>query len=242
MFNTIEHINKENRNWLKSFYFIHKLSFRTLWARKASWVGTFIFSCCLLILFPFGLGTEALQRADIQIGTFWIMNEFVAVLTISRIFSAEQECNGMDLILTSKLQKTSIIAGKISFTAFQIFTLQIPILLLWIIFYNINSNILVNLLNNLFFVSIFFNLGSASLGTLITCLTARSLAKEILLPMLFFPLQSGILLASVSLTIHIGNNSLLGAFSESAWWTILIAYPIIFSTLGILLSDLLLQE
>ncbi|WGL58658.1 heme exporter protein CcmB [Pigmentibacter sp. JX0631] len=242
MLNKIYLLNKKEFSWFKSFYFIHKLSFRSLWARKASWVGTFIFACCLLILFPFGLGTEAIQRADIQIGTFWIMNEFVAVLTISRIFSAEQECNGMDLLLTSNLPKTSIIAGKISFTALQIFTLQIPILLLWIIFYNINSSILLSLMSNLFFVAIFFNLGSASLGTLITCLTARSLAKEILLPMLFFPFQSGILLASVSLTIHIGSNSLLGAFSENAWWTILIAYPIIFSTLGILLSDLLLQE
>ena len=100
---------------------------------------------------------------------------------------------------------------------------------MWHIYYCIN-------------VSLFFNFGSASLGTLITCLTARSLAKEILLPMLFFPLQSGILLASVSLTINIGNNSLLGAFSANAWWTILIAYPIIFTTLGLILSEILLQE
>lgn len=232
----------KKQNWVTSFCFINKISFRTLWARKASWFGTFIFACCLLILFPFGLGTEALHRADIQIGTFWIMNEFIAVLVVSRMFAAEQECNGMEFLLTSFIPKSSVIAGKITFTSLQILSLQLPILVLWVILYNIDFNILLNLISTLLTVSLFFNFGSASLGTLITCLTARSLAKEILLPMLFFPLQSGILLASVSLTINIGNNSLLGAFSANAWWTILIAYPIIFTTLGLILSEILLQE
>ena len=234
--------NTTELTWIQAFYFVNKIIFRAIWSRKASWFGTFIFACCLLILFPFGLGTEALQRADIQIGTLWIMNEFIAVLNISRMFAAEQECNGMDLLLSSKIPKSSIIAGEISFTAMQILSLQLPILILWIILYNINAVILNELFSTLLFVSLFFNLGTASLGSLISCLTARSLAKEILLPMLFFPLQSGVLLASVSLTIHIGNNSLLGAFSANAWWTILIAYPIIFIVIGILLSEILLQE
>ena len=68
------------------------------------------------------------------------------------------------------------------------------------------------------------------------------LAKEILLPLLFFPLQCGILLASVSISIQVASNSLLGTFSSDAWWTILFMYPIIFTVLGILLSNILLQE
>lgn len=228
--------------WYLSFILVNKISIRSIWVKKASWFGTLVFASCLLILFPFGLGTEALKRIDIQIGSLWIINEFIAVLTISRMFAPEQESHAMDFLLASRVPKSSLLAGKITFTIFQILSLQIPVTFFWIILYNVPSNILIELLKIIVPVCLIFNFGTASLGALVSCLTARSLAKEILLPMLFFPLQSGILLAAVSLTIQVGNNSLLGTFSPEAWWTILFTYPILFTALGFLLSDVLLQE
>ena len=228
--------------WFFSFLFINKISLRSIWVRKASWFGTLVFASCLLILFPFGLGTEALKRIDIQIGSLWIINEFIAVTAVSRMFAPEQESYAMDFLLSARVPKSSFLAGKITFTALQILSLQVPVTFLWIILYNVPSNILIELLKIIVPVSLIFNVGTASLGALVSCLTARSLAKEILLPMLFFPMQSGILLAAVSLTMQVGNNSLLGAFSQEAWWTILFTYPILFTALGFLLSDVLLQE
>jgi heme exporter protein B len=229
-------------NWYFSFVFINKISMRSIWVRKAAWFGTLVFACCLLILFPFGLGTEALKRIDIQIGSLWIINEFITVLAVSRMFTPEQESNAIDFLLSARSPKSALLAGKITFTAFQILSLQVPVTFFWIILYNVPSNILIEILKIIIPVSLIYNVGSASLGALISCLTARSLAKEILLPMLFFPMQSGILLAAVSLTMQVGNDSLLGTFSPEAWWTILFAYPILFTAFGFLLSDVLLQE
>jgi ABC-type transport system involved in cytochrome c biogenesis permease component len=229
-------------SWFFSFVLVNKISMRSIWVRKASWFGTLVFASCLLILFPFGLGTEALKRVDIQIGSFWIINEFIAVLAVSRMFAPEQESYAMDFLLSSKMPKSSFLAGKISFTSFQILTLQVPVTFFWIILYNVHGNILIELLKIIVPVSLIFNIGTASLGALVSCLTARSLAKEILLPMLFFPMQSGILLAAVSLTMQVGNNSLIGAFSQEAWWTILLTYPLLFTALGFILSNVLLQE
>ncbi|BBH51898.1 heme exporter protein CcmB [Fluviispira sanaruensis] len=229
-------------NWFSYFIFINKISCRSIWVRKASWFGTLLFAGCLLILFPFGLGTEALQRNDVQIGSLWIINEFIAALVIGRMFSPEQESYALDYLLSSRIPRAALLAGKISFTSLQILSLQIPVTFLWVILYNVQSSILIELLKTIVPVSLIFNLGTASLGALVSCLTARSLAKEILQPMLFFPLQSGLLLAAVSLSLQIGDNVLLGAFSSSAWWTILSAYPILFTALGFVLSNVLLQE
>lgn len=228
--------------WLFIFIFINKISIRSAWANKASWFGSLIFASCLLILFPFGLGTEVLKRIDVQIGIFWIINEFIVVLFISRMFAPEQESHALDFLLSTRIPKSSFFAGKISITTLQILTLQIPITFFWIILYNVSGDFLFELIKTICLVSLIFNIGSASLGALISCLTTRSLAKEILQPILFFPIQSGILLAAVSITIQVGSNSLLGSFSQEAWWTILITYPILFITLGFLLSNILLQE
>jgi heme exporter protein B len=235
---------KKSFSWLLSFLFINKISLRSLWVKKASWFGTFMFGNCLLILFPFAFGTEVLKRNDIQMGTYWMMNEFISVLSLNRIFSAEQESSGLDYLLASTTPRFCIIAGKISFTAIQILSLQIPLTFFWILWYNVSSITLLNFLSILFPLILVFNCGTASLGTLIACLTARSAAKEILQPMLFFPLQSGILLAAVTLSLHAGGGDLLltSAFNPQAWWTLLITYPIIFTVLCFLFSKVLLQE
>ncbi|WP_338636588.1 heme exporter protein CcmB [Spirobacillus cienkowskii] len=230
------------KTWFFAFLFINKLSLHSAWVNKTSWFSVFIFAITLLIIFPFGLGIEALKRSDVQIGCYWIINQFVIITSVSRMFSAEQENNALDFLLSSKTSRSAILCGKISFTSLQILSLQIPILFFWTIFYHVDEKTIFLLLKTILPVTFLFNIGSSSLGALLTCITAKSLAKEILLPLLFFPLQCGILLASVSISIQVASNSLLGTFSSEAWWTILFMYPIIFTVLGILLSKILLQE
>ena len=231
------------KRWLAAFFLINRLSIKSVLMRKSSWFASLVFAGSLLILFPFALGSSVLHRLDVRIGSLWSINEFVAAITISRMFYAEQEHYVMDYLLSSRMPRTSILFAKISFTALLIFSLQIPISFLWFIFYNISGDTFFAILPTLFFVSILFSLGSASLGALINCITTRSLAKEILQPMLFFPLQSALLLASVTLSLQAGTqDNLVGAFSASAWWTVLLVYPILFSALGFLLSSVLLQE
>lgn len=234
-------INTRNA-WFNTFFLINQTSFRSVWLRKSSWFGTLIFAGCLLILLPFALGTGVLKRADVSLGALWIIHEFVASLVVGRMFFPELESGALDLLLASRAPRSAILVGKISFTAAQIFSLQIPIIFFWTVLYHIQGNILSDLLPVLILTSIAFTLGTASLGALVFCLTTRSLAREILGPMLFFPLQSGVLLAAVSLSTHSLSENLIGTFNNGAWWTILLSYPVLFITLGCLLSSILFQE
>jgi ABC-type transport system involved in cytochrome c biogenesis permease component len=192
-----------------------------------------VFSGCLLILLPFAFGTAVLKRTDVSLGSLWIIHEFVA---------PELEMKALDLLLSSRSQRSAILMGKISFTAAQIFSLQIPITLFWIVLYHVPENIFFDILPTLIPVYFAFTLGTASLGALVFCLTVRSLARDILQPILFFPLQSALLLASVSLSVGSISTNLIGAFSNTAWWTILLSYPVLLITLGCLLSPILFQE
>jgi ABC-type transport system involved in cytochrome c biogenesis permease component len=158
------------------------------------------------------------------------------------MFVPELEMNALDLLLSSRSQRSAILMGKISFTAAQIFSLQIPITLFWIVLYHVPENIFFDILPTLIPVYFAFTLGTASLGALVFCLTVRSLARDILQPILFFPLQSALLLASVSLSVGSISTNLIGAFSNTAWWTILLSYPVLLITLGCLLSPILFQE
>jgi heme exporter protein B len=229
--------------WINTFKLILSISFRSFLIRKTFWLASLIFALCLLILFPFSLGIPVVKKPDVQVGCLWAIMEFVAALCVSRMFSVEQEAQALDVILSSRSPRSAILFAKIFFTAVFIFTLQIPIVFFWFVLFNVNASNLTFFILNLFGVSVFFSFGTASLGALIYSLTVRSQAKEILQPILFFPLQTGLLLASVSVTLAANSIELLSsAFNTQAWWTLLISYPIIFSSIGLIFSFNLFEE
>lgn len=229
-------------NWLKIFFLIHKLSFRSLIVRKASWFGTLLFACCLLVMFSFSLGTPVLARNDVRIGSLWAIEEFMCALTIGRMFFAEQESFALDFLLAADVPRSAMFLGKVFFTALLIFSFQCCVGVFWVFLYNISFSDVCLLFPTLLAVSLFFAFGTAALGALICALTAKSVGREILQPLLFFPLQSGILLAATTLCMQSVQMSSTGAWSAQSWWAILFFYPILFSALGCLLSSVLLKE
>lgn len=228
--------------WLWTFWLINKISFRSIWLRKSAWFGTLIFAGCLLILLPFAFGIGVLKRPDVSLGSLWIVHEFVVALSISRLFVPETESQALDFLLSSRSSRSALFLGKVSFATIEMFSLQIPITLLWVILYHVPEAQFISWLDRLSMICLFFDIGSCALGALIFCLTIRTLAKDILQPILFFPLQSSLLLAAVSLSVGFFSDHLIGAFDSSAWWTILLSYPVLLITLGCLLSSILFQE
>lgn len=228
--------------WLKIFFLIHKLSFRSLMVRKVSWFGTLLFACCLLVMFSFSLGTPLLVRNDVRVGSFWAIAEFVCALTIGRMFFAEQESFALDFMLAANAPRSAIFLGKVFFTALLILSFQCCVAVFWAFLYNISFSDVCLLFFTLVAVSFFFAFGTAALGALVCALTAKSVGKEILQPLLFFPLQSGILLAATTLCMQSVQMESAGALSTQSWWAILFFYPILFSALGCVLSSVLLKE
>lgn len=230
------------QKWLKTFLFINRFSLRNTLARKASWFGTLLFAVCLLILFPFSFGTDIIKTLEVRFGSFWAINEFVVALTVSRLFATELEAGALEYLLASRSQRSAILAGKLSFTVIQLFTLQIPLLLAWVVLYNIPPADIAATLLKMLPLCVLFNIGTSSVGALLACVTARSLAKELLFPLFFYPLQLAVLLAAVSLSLRGESSLVLESVNASAWWTFLIVYPVIFLTVGFMLSDSLFQE
>ena len=231
------------RRFWHTFTMVAQFSYRSVALRKATWFGTLVFAACLLVLFPFAFGTEVIQKGEVRHGAFWAINEFVVALTVGRIFATEQDAGALEFLLASRSSRPAILFGKMAFTAFQLLSLQVPLVLMWIVFYNVPTATLLEQIRTYLPVCVLFNLGTASLGALIACITARSTAREILVPILFYPLQISALLAAVTLCLRSDPAyQLVGGFSESAWWTLLAGFPVLFSALGFMLGDVLLQE
>lgn len=228
--------------WWPQLFLVVQTSLRGVLARKAAWFGVLVFGVCLLILFPFSFGTDLIKTEMVRLGSFWMIQEFLVVLLVSRIFSVETEHGALELMLHPGFDKTMIVLGKALFTFMQLCTLQVPICVLWWALYEIPSEDVLPLARVMVPVLALFNAGTASLGVILNGLTARSLGREIVLPILFFPLQVSVLLAAVQLTIQDALLTPKGGFTEAAWWAILGGFPLIFLALGLLLKDVLFEE
>lgn len=233
----------QSQNWIKNCWLIFQYSTRSVFIRKSSWAGTLTFAACLAILFPFSFGTELIQKAEIRHGAFWAINEFVVALTVGRLFAVEAESGILELALSAGIARSALLFGKIFFVVLYLLSVQLPLLLVWIVFYNVPNATLTSILPTILPLLLLFNFGTGTLGALLACVTARSTGRDLLMPLLFFPLQLSILLAAVSLATYSDPAVVMVAGSQgSSWWTILLGVPIVFLAMTVLLSQALFQE
>lgn len=226
--------------FMTSFFLAFRSSWQCLWARKAAWIGILVFSVCVLLIFPFAFGTEEIKRHVIRTGTFWAVNEFVVALTLGRLFVHELENGMLDYFHAARISKPGYIFGKVFFGLTELITLQIPLLFFWIVFYNVPNPLAQ--ISELMRILFLFDLATASVGVMIAAVVARTVAKEILQPILFYPLQFTVLLASVTLSLANDPDQVMTTLSYDAWWAVLILNPVVFLAVGGLLSNHLLQD
>ena len=83
-------------------------------------------------------------------------------------------------------------------------------------------------------------LGFSSLGTLLSVMTASLRGREMLLPILLFPLVVPNLLSLVHLTDHLIFGS--HVITVESWWTLLLSYNVVLLTLSIIGFEFVVEE
>ena len=141
---------------------------------------------------------------------------------MGRLFAWESESGILEMVLGSGISRSSLLFGKIFFVVLYLLSVQLPLLLVWIVFYNVPYAAIALLLPTILPLLLLFNLGTGAIGALLSCVTARSSGRDLLMPLLFYPLQLSLLLAAVSLaTFTDPGVVMLAGTQSSSWWTVL---------------------
>jgi heme exporter protein B len=111
----------------------------------------------------------------------------------------------------------------------------IVIPLFWILF-NLPSW---NLLPRLFLVNLLGTVGFCALGTITSAITLRARARELLLPLVLFPLMVPVILATIRCMESILR---VGEFGDALpWLRLLLGFDAIFVTMGVLIFDWVIE-
>ena len=205
--------------------------------RRDSLLTMFFFGTLLLFVFHFSFDPAPDKVAEIAPALLWLAFLFTGTLGLAQLFQSERENHCIDALLLSPLDRGSLFLAKTCFNLILMVIVEIVVIPLFWILFNLRSW---NLLPQLFLVTLLGTIGFCVLGTIMSALTLRARARELLLPLVLFPLMIPVILA----TIRCMENVLrTGEFGEATpWLRLLLGFDVIFLTLGVLIFDWVIES
>lgn len=205
--------------------------------RKESLNSMLFFGAVVLMIFQFALGPgpERIQAA--AAGLLWLAFVFTGVLGLARSFQVEQEDGCLDELLLAPGGREALFLGKLLGNLAFLLVVEVLILPLFGILYNLD---LWAALPALILVVVLASLGLATLGTLLSAMTVHMRAREVMLPLLLFPLAVPVLLGAVAAS----QSALAGEAMGTAlpWLKLLGGFDVLFLTASLLAFDAVVAD
>jgi len=195
------------------------------------------FSIVVVVLFSFSIDITNNNAAFLVPSLLWVSTIFVGTLGLSRSFAMEKENGAIIGVLLSPIDRSSLYFAKVLSNFIYIFIIQLLFTVLFILLFNINIK---GSLLDLLLVFVLGGMGFSSLGTLFSTMAINTRLREIILPVILFPLLLPVLVNAIRATSVILAG---GAFSEVLnFLKILISFDIIFLAASSLVYEYVVEE
>ncbi len=196
------------------------------------------FTLVVLLLFSFSfdpiINTDV---RDLAGGLLWIVYLFAGILILNRSFARETAGGCLDALVASPIPASAIFVGKLLANALLLLVIELISLLPFGFFYDIAWW---GKLGDLLPVLVLGTWGITAVGTIFSAVTAGNRLRELMLPLLVFPMTLPVLMACVKLTTLILTGEPIG--DSIIWLKLLVGFAVIFTLLGgVLLEAVLLS-
>jgi heme exporter protein B len=194
------------------------------------------FAVVILLLFSFVFDPTGETARDLSGGLLWLVFAFAGALILNRSFSRELENDCLDALISSPIPGSALFLGKVLANVVLLLSIEIICFPVFGIFYNVRwaSRPL-----ELVLVLVLSTWGLAVIGTMFSALTVNLRLRELMLPMLVYPMLIPALMSAMRLTtVLISGEPIAG--DEIIWLRLLIGFDIIFTALAVTLVEVVL--
>ena len=194
-----------------------------------------VFALLVILIFNFALELDATARANVTSGVLWATFAFAGTLGLNRSMAVEKDRGCLDGLLLAPVDRSAIFFGKAIGNLMFMLIVEVIVLPVYTVLYNIN------LFNpGLLLVILLGSVGYVAVGTLLSTMAVQARTRDILLPILLFPLAIPVLIAAVKAS---------GGFLEGipfneirVWLNLLVVYDIIFIAIAFMVFDFVVEE
>lgn len=194
------------------------------------------FAVTILLLFSFAIDPTSETLAETSGGLLWLVYAFAGALILNRSFARELPNDCLDALLASPAPAGALFLGKALANFTLVLAVELISLPLFSMFYNMNVIREPGLLAAVLALATW---GMTVIGTAFSALTVNLRLRELMLPVLVYPMLIPALMAAMQLTTLLITGQGVGA-DDWLWFRLLIGFDIIFTSLAVLLVDTIL--
>jgi heme exporter protein B len=194
-----------------------------------------VFSLLVILIFNFALELDIGTRRSVTSGVLWATFTFAGTLGLNRSMAIEKDRGCLDGLLLAPVDRSAIYFGKVISNFAFMMIVEAIVLPLYSILYGVNL-----FQAGLLLVILLGSIGYTSVGTLLSAMAVQTRTRDVMLPILLFPVVIPVVIAAVKAS----GGYLSGAeMSEiTPWLNLLVAYDVIFAALAFMLFDSVVEE
>ncbi len=194
-----------------------------------------VFSLLVLVIFNFAFELKGVDMNAVGPGVLWVAFTFSGILGLGRSFAAEKDKGSLDGILLAPVDRGAILVGKATANLVFILVMEAITLPLFVILFNVSLSWF-----PLAAYLVMGTVGFAAVGTLLSAIAASTRMREVMLPVLLFPVLVPMFIATVKITSGAFASQ---AFSDySNWFNLLLAFDVIFIVVAFLVFEYVVEE
>lgn len=216
---------------MKQFFALIRHSFRIELAEPQRLVSSFLFGVTILFLFAFAMDEVPSDiKQQLVLSEVFLCCFLVLQLVHQRILATEEEDRAVDILVTSPISLSVLYIVKVTLAVLLSGIIIFPFIGFMQILHGMD-------LWNFRFLSVvgLIILALSALGVLLSQMTEKAAGRDLLFPLLYFPLTVPVLLSGVQASFCIWNIHSPDGFN--LWLGLLGTFCIIYTTLGVLLFE-----
>lgn len=203
---------------------------------KEAFTAMLVFAVLVVLIFNFAFDLrppeERLQNAP---GLLWVAFTFAGVLGLNRTFALEKDRGSLEGLMLAPVDRSAIYVGKVISTFLFMTLVEVVTLPIFSILNNVSV-----LLPSLIPVIILGTFGFVIVGTLLAAMTVNTRSREVMLPILLFPMLVPIIISAVRATGAVLQGKSLSTVSD--WMVMLVSFDVIFFVVCFLVFEYVVEE
>lgn len=195
----------------------------------------FVFVILLLVIFSFSFDLRVERVASVAPGVLWVTIAFAGTLELNRSFHLELEEGCLDGLLLAPVDRIAVYFGKLLGNLAFLSAVELVMIPIFSALFNIN------LIQPLLLLTVFLGtFGFAAVGTLLSAMTVGTRAREVLLPILLFPITLPAVISAVKVTAGVLDGLPVEEFAM--WIRLLVGFDIVFLVVSYLTFEYVVES
>lgn len=211
--------------------------FSTEFKTRELFSSMFVFGLLVILIFIFSVDLSLVNANAVGPGVLWVAILFAGTLGLNRSFTLEKENGCLQGLILTPVDRSAIYFGKMLSNLVFLLIMEAFLLPVFMVFFNVD---ILSHLGPLLLVLFLGTLGFSALGTLLSSLSSNLKTREIMLPILLYPLMVPIAIGSVRMTSQILMGKSLA--DNLNWLGLTICFDVIFIGVSIMTIDYIFEE